>query len=69
MGYRVTDTREIQVLTPAGTERVTYRVWLVTDLGATGTIDVSSENWNKESLEVILAEKAEALDLAFTLGS
>jgi len=69
MGYRVTDTREIQALTPAGTERVTYRVWLVTDLGATGTVDVSSEDWNRESLEVILAEKAAALDLAFSLGS
>jgi len=48
MGFQVTDTREIQALTPAGTERVTYRVWLVTDSGATGTVDVPSEDWNRE---------------------
>jgi len=65
--YKVTDTREISTLTPAGTERKVTRVWLVTDNGATGTVDVPSDKWNAQDLPVILTAKAEQLDLAFTL--
>lgn len=67
MGYRVTDTREMSRMTPAGSTVQTYRVWLVTDRGATGTVDVPKDEWNKETLPSILDERAGELDLAFTL--
>lgn len=67
MTYKVTDTREINSLTQAGSTVVMYRVWLVTDLGATGTVDVPSAKWDAEKLRVILDEKAAQLDLAFSV--
>lgn len=66
-GYTVTDTQEITTLTPSGKTRTTTRVWLTTDLGASGTVDVPAEKWTKKDLPDILAEKAAELDLAFTL--
>lgn len=67
MGYRVTDTREMSTMTPAGSVVQTYRVWLVTDRGATGTVDVPKDKWNKEALPSILEAKAVELDLAFAV--
>jgi len=67
MGYKVTDTREISQMSPAGTQLKLYRVWLVTDRGATGTVDVEGPRWNKDDLPGILADKAAELDLAFEL--
>jgi len=42
-----------------------YRVWLVTDKGATGTVDVSPDKWNEDELPGVLEAKAAELDLAF----
>lgn len=67
MAYRVTDTRQIQSVTPAGTPIQRYRVWIVTDHGASGSIDVEAADWNAELLSEILAEFADTLDLAYTL--
>lgn len=69
MTYKVTDTREVSTLTPAGTERKMFRVWLVTTNGATGSIDVPADKWNADDLPGILEAKAAALDLAFNLTS
>lgn len=66
-GYTVSDSRELSHMTPAGTDKKYYRVWLLTDEGATGYIDVSKKDWNKEKLTEILAVKAAELDLAFGL--
>lgn len=66
-GYKVTDTRELKTITPGGSEQVVYRVWLVTDSGATGTLDVPQDKWNKDDLPELLEAKVEALDLAFML--
>lgn len=68
MTYTVQDTREITTMTPGGGTRRLYRVWLVTDLGATGSIDVPADKWNAEDLKGILEEKADELDLAFNVG-
>lgn len=68
MSYVVQDTREITIMTPGGGTRRSYRVWLQTDLGATGSVDVPLEKWNKQDLPKILEEKAEELDLAFSVG-
>lgn len=65
--YHVTDTRQIDQLTQAGNTVTVYRVWLVTDRGATGTADVSKADWNAEKLKAILAARAAELDLAYTL--
>lgn len=69
MTYKVNDTREVSTLTPAGTERKMYRVWLSTDNGATGSVDVPADKWNADDLPAILEAKAAALDLAFNLIS
>jgi len=67
MGYKVTDTREVATMTQTGTERKFYRVWLITDEGATGSVDISEKEWTSEAVPGILAEKADKLDLAFSL--
>ena len=66
-GYKVTDSRELSGMTQAGGEHKYYRVWLQTDKGSTGHVDVEVSDWNKEKLASILEEKAKVLDLAFTL--
>jgi len=68
MAYEVTDTREISEMTPGGGRRTLYRVWLSTLKGATGSVDVAAEDWDKEKLPAILEAKAETLDLAYNLG-
>jgi len=65
MDYKVTDTREVSSMSPAGTQQRMYRVWLVTDKGATGTVDVSPDKWNEDELPGVLEAKAAELDLAF----
>jgi hypothetical protein len=67
MGHKVTDTREISRMTQAGSVVQTYRVWLVTDKGSSGTVDVPKDKWNAEDLPEILAAKAAELDLAFVV--
>ncbi len=67
MPYKVTDTREIKSMTPAGSTRVSYRVWLETEKGATGSVDVPEDKWNAGDLRALLDEKATNLDLAFSL--
>lgn len=68
MPYKVTDTREVSTITPAGTQRKVYRVWLRTERGATGSVEVETADWTAEKLPSILEAKAAELDLAFALG-
>lgn len=68
MGYKVTDTREMSKMSQAGSIVQTYRVWLVTDKGSSGTVDVPLDKWNSEDLTAILKAKAAELDLAFTIA-
>jgi hypothetical protein len=67
-GYTITDSREMDTLTAAGGTVKTTRVWITTDRGATGTVDVAKKDWTKEKLESILAAKAAELDLAFVIS-
>jgi len=66
--YTVLDTREITSMTPAGSVRKAYRVWIQTANGATGTVDVAAGDWKADRLTVLLSSKADELDLAFSLG-
>lgn len=68
VGYKVTDTREMSKMSQAGSVVQTYRVWLVTDKGSSGTVDVPLDKWNSEDLTAILKAKAAELDLAFTIA-
>jgi len=68
MGYKVTDTQRMTAMTPAGGTVQTYRVWIVTDRGATGQVDVPLDQWNAEDLPEVLAEQAALLDLAYTVS-
>jgi len=67
MGYKVTDTQRITMMTPAGGTVQSYRVWLVTDRGATGQVDVPLDQWNEKDLPGVLGEQAALLDLAFNV--
>jgi len=55
-------------MSQAGTVVETYRVWLVTDKGSSGTVDIPLDKWNKEDLASILESKAVELDLAFAVA-
>lgn len=66
-GYKVTDSRELSGMTQAGGEHKYYRVWLFTERGATGHVDIELADWNKERLAEIFKAKAAELDLAFTV--
>lgn len=65
--YTITDTKEVSTITPGGGRKQVYRVWLVTERGATGVVVVEKADWTAEKLPAILAAKAAELDLAFTL--
>jgi len=67
MGFKVTDTQRITTMTPAGNSATYYRVWLMTDHGASGQVDVPIEMWNEKDLPGYLREQAALLDLAFNL--
>jgi hypothetical protein len=67
--FKVTDTRQINTLTQAGSTVTVYRVWITTNRGATGTLDVPQEQWTTEALPKLLAEKAQELDLAMMMTS
>jgi len=65
--YTITDTKETATITPGGGRKQVYRVWLITERGATGSVLVEKADWTAERLPVILQAKADELDLAFTL--
>lgn len=67
MGYKVTDTQRMTAMTPAGGTVQSYRVWIVTDRGARGQVDIPLDQWNAEDLPGVLAEQAALLDLAYTV--
>jgi hypothetical protein len=67
-GFTVTDTRQVQSMTPGGAPRTVYRVSGTTDRGASGTIEVDAENWTADNLAAILAEFRDELNLAFDLN-
>ena len=69
MPYRVTDSQKIQSITPAGNPTSFYRVWLVTEKGASGYVDVPAEKWKKDELEATLQDFADELDLAFSVSA
>jgi len=68
MSYKVTDTREISTMTPGGTRQTLYRVWLVTERGASGTVDVPAAKWEAGKLREVLDQKAAELNLAFEVA-
>lgn len=67
MSFKVTDTQRITTMTPAGNTAIYYRVWLMTDKGASGQVDVPVDLWNEKDLPGFLREQAGLLDLAFNL--
>jgi len=68
MSYKVTDTRQVDQMSQAGSVVRVYRVWLVTGRGAAGQVDVPLDEWNAVALPLILTDKAAELDLAFTVS-
>ena len=67
MTYEITDTQEVQSITQAGTPKRVYRVWIVTENGSRGSVEIKPSNWETDKLKAILDAKAAELDLAFTI--
>jgi len=66
--YEVTDTQQIDDMTRAGNKRTFYRVWLVTENGSSGTVDVPAKDWKPDKLVDIFEAKALELDMAFAVA-
>jgi len=66
--YKVIESRQIQKLGPTGSSVSQYRVWIQTERGSTGSVDVNAADWTADRLREILAKFAADLDLAFTLN-
>jgi hypothetical protein len=65
--YEVTGTDERQTYGPNNKPKTVYIVYLTTDRGVSGTLEVSKADWNAETLPGLLQDKADELDLALTL--
>ena len=65
--YKVVESRQIQKLGPTGAGVSVYRVWIQTDRGSTGSVDVDAADWNADRLKEILTDFSADLDLAFNL--
>ena len=65
--YKVIESRQISKLGPTGSAVSEYRVWIQTERGSTGSIDVAVADWKLDPLKEILTVFADELDLAFTL--
>ena len=68
MMYTVTDTRQIDRMTPGGGTVSVYKVWLMTSRGATGSIEVPADKWNTDDLKPLLEAAAAQLDLAYNVS-
>ena len=67
--YKVLESKQIQKLGPTGSSVAVYRVWIQTDRGSTGAVDIDAGDWTADKLKEILGNFAADLDLAFTLTS
>ena len=65
--YTVIESRQIAKLGPTGNSVSEYRVWIQTERGSTGSIDVSAADWKADKLKELLTDFATDLDLAFNL--
>ena len=52
--YKVIESRQIQKLGPTGASVSEYRVWIQTERGSTGSVDVSVTDWKADKLREIL---------------
>ena len=66
-GYEVTDVHQRERFTPGGARVSYYDVTIVTTKGATGTLRLKADDYNKAELPQKLKEYVEKLNLAFTL--
>lgn len=66
-GIKVTASQKQTRMGPTGQTFDVYEVWVQTEQGATGRIEVPASKWNKADLEVILSKTKDDLDLAFGL--
>ena len=67
VGIKVTGSQEQVRMGPnAQTIRI-HVVWVETDSGATGQLEVPAAQWNPDDLAKLLEAKRNELDLAFTI--
>lgn len=67
--YEVNSSKQVPYLAPGADGPSTrYRVYITTNKGASGWVDVRPEDWTTERLQEILSDKADELDLPFGLA-
>ena len=65
--YTVTATEQQERFGANGKPKTIYVVYLTTDRGVSGSLEVSKADWNAETLPGLLQAKADELDLAMVL--
>jgi len=67
-GYKVEAAQQQDRMGPTGDSVQVYVVWLKTDLGASGRIEVPALVWEGDDLAAYLQAKADNLDKAFVVA-
>ena len=65
--FEVEATQKQSRMLPDGSNTQVYIVWLKTQRGAKGQVEISKAVWQSDGLEQALEEEAEDLDKAFEL--
>lgn len=65
--FRVESASKQERMRPDGGRKTVYVVWLETDRGATGSVEVSPEVWDGDNLREFLTAEAAKLDKAFSV--
>lgn len=68
-GFEVLSVDKQDRLSPNGRVSIVYRVWIETDKGANGAVELTEVQYKSDDLKSILAQEAADLDRAFDLAS
>lgn len=65
--FKVESASKQDRMGPGASTKTVYVVWLETDKGATGSVEVSKAIWESDDLKAFLTAEAAKLDKAFDL--
>lgn len=68
MAFKVVASQKQDRLGPTGGRRVIYVVWLETERGSTGSIEIDSDDFHSDRLKILLEAEAADLDRPFTVS-
>lgn len=61
MGFKIRASQKQDRLGPTGGRQVVYVVWIETERGSTGSIEIDADDFHSDRLKTLL--EAEAIDL------